>query len=596
MHIRLKNHRLLMSLILAALVLGACAGDDGIAPPPTTQISDVVDDAQDDPQDTAAPVDDVPVETPEVVEEEVQVWPAVEDGYKKGGLLATFMNTQVDSLEEIPTDKNFTHLQSELLMTVEDDPHFASFIAKGPFVAFMTGAIRVPEDGFYRLAVAAADSVDVRLDGLKVFETWEAGDTEILEEELYLKAGWHPIEIRYQRGEFKTTLILYMAAAGELVSPLGPDDLGFPDIPPEGTPDLLGTTELGFTWSHGARIEFESSVPARLEATGTVGDEEFTVMSAGTAALSGSVTFPLLPNDTFAVDVELTDIWDRSVTFDAVEVTTPEPPDYLFGGLLGSYYTGTDLGAAADGEEGAPPTAQRRDPQINFPDSLQLSGNGAWETNLPNNGFSVRWEGAVWIKDPGEYTLYLGTNDGGRLHLDGEQVIDNWIDHEFLSFEGYTVELYTGWHTLAVEMYENTGLAEARLDWEGPNFSRSLIPPHHLATVLPLEDGATPEVTSFVINAGGAGDGSVNVTFSANELSTATVVINTADGNQISRKFNQFSTGFHAVIGGDDTAIGEMQCGIATAQVKLTDQSGKKGYTDAKPVLIAGDDCDEDNN
>ncbi|MEE2780213.1 MAG: PA14 domain-containing protein [Myxococcota bacterium] len=585
---------LLLSVLLVGLCLGGCSGETGVTAPPIEPAPDVQTDTSTGIDDATTPdvaaVADVPP-----AQEEVQVWPGQEGGFKKGGLLATFLNTQVDSLDEVPTDKNPTHLQSELLMTVKDDPHFASFVSKGPFVAFMTGAIRVPEDGFYRLAVAAADSVNIRLDGLPIFDTWEAGDTEILEEELYLESGWHPLEIRYQRGEFKATLILYMAAAGELVSPLGPELLGFPDTPPEGTPDLLGATELGFTWSHGARIEFESSVPARLEAIGTVDDEELTLLSTGAAALSGSLIFPLLPNDTFSVEVELTDIWDRTVSFDPVEITTPEPPEYVFGGLMGSYYTGTTLGADMNGEI-AEPTLQRRDPQINFPDSLLLSGNGSWETNLPNNNFSVRWDGAVWVKDPGTYTLYLGTNDGGRLHLDGEQVIDNWIDHQFLSFEGYTVDLYTGWHTLSVEMYESTDLAEARLDWEGPTFSRSLIPPHHLATVLPDEDGKTPEVTDFVINAGGNGDGSVNVTFAANELCTATVVINTADGNQTSRKFNHYSTGFHAVIGGDDSAEGEMQCGIATAQVKLTDQSGKKGYTDAKPVLIAGDDCEEDDN
>ena len=87
---------------------------------------------------------------------------------------------------------------------------------------------------------------------------------------------------------------------------------------------------------------------------------------------------------------------------------------------------------------------------------------------------------------------------------------------------------------------------------------------------------------------------SLNVIIEANELSTATVQINTADGAQNIHKFSAYSTGFYGVIGGQDNG-GEMPCGIATVQIKLTDQTGKKGYTDAKPVLLAGDECEADD-
>jgi hypothetical protein len=60
----------------------------------------------------------------------------------------------------------------------------------------------------------------------------------------------------------------------------------------------------------------------------------------------------------------------------------------------------------------------------------------------------------------------LGTDDGGRLYIDGVLVIDRWNDQTYPSPQpSATVQLNGGAHTIVVEYYERTGSARATLDW-----------------------------------------------------------------------------------------------------------------------------------
>jgi hypothetical protein len=85
-------------------------------------------------------------------------------------------------------------------------------------------------------------------------------------------------------------------------------------------------------------------------------------------------------------------------------------------------------------------------------------------SGVPNDRFSVRWT-ALRYFHAGAYRFGVFADDGVRLRLDGQTILDAW---------GYgraehhpTVRYLTaGYHELVVEYFENVGEAEIRLWWE----------------------------------------------------------------------------------------------------------------------------------
>lgn len=102
----------------------------------------------------------------------------------------------------------------------------------------------------------------------------------------------------------------------------------------------------------------------------------------------------------------------------------------------------------------APPLLQRAMPRLDF----------MWYRpvipELPQARFAVEAEGSVTLP-PGEYTLRALSDDGIRVWVDGELVIDNWTLH------GTAVDyaaLRGGTHDIRVRYFQVDGWVELRLD------------------------------------------------------------------------------------------------------------------------------------
>jgi beta-glucosidase len=94
-----------------------------------------------------------------------------------------------------------------------------------------------------------------------------------------------------------------------------------------------------------------------------------------------------------------------------------------------------------------------------------------WTFNRPARGmttdwYSIRWEGELTVGDDPVTQLGIEGDDGWRLYLDGELLIDNW---EKVSYNTTlnSVNLKPGTtHSIKVEYYETTGDARIRLIWD----------------------------------------------------------------------------------------------------------------------------------
>ena len=133
-------------------------------------------------------------------------------------------------------------------------------------------------------------------------------------------------------------------------------------------------------------------------------------------------------------------------------------------GLQASYFAiGRTIRSLSDIDFDAPPDASETVSKL---DVYRHRAEG-WEGG-PKDTFAARYEGFLNVTTPGEYTIYLTSDDGSALYLDGRQVIGNDGLHR-TSEESVTLELDAGSHSLLVDYFENRGAQSLMLEWEGPD-------------------------------------------------------------------------------------------------------------------------------
>lgn len=127
-------------------------------------------------------------------------------------------------------------------------------------------------------------------------------------------------------------------------------------------------------------------------------------------------------------------------------------PEIAFAGWRGEYYNNMNL-------EGTP-VIVRDDRQINFDWHDGSPGPG-----LGRDAFSVRWTRDYQFAYSGTYTFIATTDDGVRVWVDNNLVIDKWQRQPATTYTA-TLFLSQGTHRLRVEYYEDSGLAVARFRWQ----------------------------------------------------------------------------------------------------------------------------------
>ncbi|MHC4110152.1 MAG: PA14 domain-containing protein, partial [Planctomycetota bacterium] len=118
----------------------------------------------------------------------------------------------------------------------------------------------------------------------------------------------------------------------------------------------------------------------------------------------------------------------------------------------------------------------RLDPNVNF----DFSANPP--PGVRPDDFSVRWTGQIAVPAKGEtYTFTTETDDGARLWVNGQLVVDQWIDQGTTAASGDIQLDDLGPYDIEMEYYENGGGAVARLYWESSSTAYGIIPSNFLA-------------------------------------------------------------------------------------------------------------------
>ena len=89
--------------------------------------------------------------------------------------------------------------------------------------------------------------------------------------------------------------------------------------------------------------------------------------------------------------------------------------------------------------------------------------------------FASRHTGYLQITTAGSYTIYVNSDDGSRVRLNGSEIINNDRTHS-MQERSHTATLAAGYHPLEVTFFENGGGAGLQLSWQGPGISKQIVP------------------------------------------------------------------------------------------------------------------------
>ena len=92
-----------------------------------------------------------------------------------------------------------------------------------------------------------------------------------------------------------------------------------------------------------------------------------------------------------------------------------------------------------------------------------------------NNNFALVFDGYISVPETGVYIFYCTSDDGSRLVIDGQEVVENDRIHG-MTEKGGTIALEKGLHAYRLEYFQGTGGQGLQVEYEGPGIPRRKIP------------------------------------------------------------------------------------------------------------------------
>ncbi|MFB6343710.1 PA14 domain-containing protein [Saccharicrinis sp. FJH62] len=150
-------------------------------------------------------------------------------------------------------------------------------------------------------------------------------------------------------------------------------------------------------------------------------------------------------------------------------------------GLKGEYYNGPAFNSFR---------YSRVDPEINFDWGESNPGSPIRDDN-----FSVRWTGYIQPRYTEEYTFYLRSDNGRRLWINDQLIIDKWINDYDVTYTGTITLQAMKKYPIKLDYFEEAGGANIKLWWSSSHETKEVIPQSQLysdVTVGLKENNAIP--------------------------------------------------------------------------------------------------------
>ena len=142
--------------------------------------------------------------------------------------------------------------------------------------------------------------------------------------------------------------------------------------------------------------------------------------------------------------------------------TVPPLPNGNGNGLTGDYYNGMDFNTYY---------TTRIDPVIHFD-----WGFGSPMQGIGVDHFSIRWQGKIQPRADGNYTFFVNSDNGRRLWINDQLIIDKWIDDYDIEYSGNISLRANQLYNIKLEYFENIGGAYCHLEWINQQQPREIVP------------------------------------------------------------------------------------------------------------------------
>ncbi len=183
-------------------------------------------------------------------------------------------------------------------------------------------------------------------------------------------------------------------------------------------------------------------------------------------------------------------------------------------GLLGQYWSNQVM--TFNGS----PTLMRTDATIDF-----NWGSGGPDPSIGGSNYTVRWTGMVQPQFSQTYTFYTSTDNGVRLRVNGQLLIDEFTNQSPSIWSGSIALQAQQYYNIELDYFHTTGAgAGAELQWSSPSTPDEVIPESQL---YPATNPPPIVVLSSPTN-GSVFTGTASVTLTANAAAQYNAVSNVA--------------------------------------------------------------------
>ena len=341
-------------------------------------------------------------------------------------------------------------------------------VNKDSFSVRWTRTLNVPTAGTYRFTATTDDGMRVWVDNAILIDSWYDSQVHSLSADVYLPAGDHQLKVEYyEAGGQAVAKVNWIATANPNPAPIvNWKGEYYNNMTLTGTPALTrDDTTVDFDWGVGS--------PDSSKVT----SDGFSARWTRSLTLTeGKYRFYVTADDGVRLWVNgrmLVDQWhDAGLTTYSAEIDlpgggVPVQLDYFenVGGAVaklswiklsdgakwrGEYFNNTTLTGA--------PILTRDDALVNFNWGV---GSPAATVNADN--FSARWTRSLNLT-AGTYRFTATSDDGVRIYVNGQLVVNGWSDHQPQTFTG-DITVAGGSVPVIVEYYDRTGGAQVAMTW-----------------------------------------------------------------------------------------------------------------------------------
>ena len=124
-------------------------------------------------------------------------------------------------------------------------------------------------------------------------------------------------------------------------------------------------------------------------------------------------------------------------------------------GLKGEYYTGTNFEQKV---------FSRIDRQLTFSWTEGSPGPG-----MPHSYYSIRWTGKLFAPVTGQYRFYAKVDDGIRIWVDGQKLMDSWQLNDSQHYTSSIVLQAGRYYDLRIDYFNDMLGGELELYWQRPD-------------------------------------------------------------------------------------------------------------------------------